>query len=104
MSGNVTEAMNPNLNPGRIYTTQQVVTASAAALPDRILANGFVLTAATTNTGNVFAGGSGVTTTNDGTGNGYCLVPGQSISFGVTNANTVYVIGTANDIVYVAGN
>lgn len=104
MSGNVTAAMNPNLNPGTAWNAQQAVTASAAALPDKVLANGFILTAKSTNTGNVFVGDSTVTTTDDGTGNGYRLVPGQSISYGITNPKVLYIIGTAADVVYMAGN
>lgn len=95
---------NPNLNPATIYTDQQVVTASAVALTAQALVNGIVITAKTTNTGNVFVGGATVNTTDDGTGNGYRLVPGQSASFGVSNANAIYIIGTLNDVVYVEGN
>lgn len=104
MSGDVTAAMNPNLNPKRVWCAQQAVTAGAVALPYQILANGFVLTAKSTNAGSVWVGDSGVNTTDDGTGTGYKLVPGQSISFGITNPNGVYIIGTASDVVYMAGN
>lgn len=105
MSGNVTAAMNPNLNPGTAYTAQQAVTASAVALPDYRLANGFVLTAATSNAGDVLVGStSAVTTAIDGSGTGYRLVPGQSISFGVTTPAALWIIGTASDVVYLAGN
>lgn len=91
-------------NPTTIYTDQQTVTATATALTSQALINGVVITAATTNAGNVFVGGSGVTTTDTGSGSGYKLQPGQSISFGVTNCSAIYIIGTAADIVYVAGN
>jgi hypothetical protein len=91
-------------NPATIYADQQVVTASAVALTAQALVNGLVITAKSTNAGNVFVGGATVTTTDDGSGNGYRLLPGQSINYGVTNASAIYIIGTLNDVVYVAGN
>jgi len=96
---------NPNANPATIYTDQQAVTASAVALTAQALVNGIVITAKSTNTGNVFIGfDNTVTTTDDGSGKGYRLLPGQSISFGVTNASAIFIIGTASDVIYVAGN
>lgn len=93
-------------NPATIYTDQQVVTASAVALTAQALSNGVVLTAKDTNTGNVFIGfDNTVTTADDGSGKGYRLKPGQSSpGFGVTNASAIFIIGTLNDVIYVAGN
>lgn len=95
---------NPNANPATIYSDQQVVTASAVALTTQTFVNGFVLKAKSTNSGNVFVGSAGVTTTDDGSGNGYRLLPGESISYGVSTTAGVFIIGTANDVVYVTGN
>lgn len=86
------------------YADQQVVTASAVALTTQALVNGVTIRAKTTNTGGVFVGGSGVTTTDDGTGNGFKLLPGESISYSISTTAGIYIIGTLNDIVYVTGN
>ncbi len=79
-------------------TGQKKITASAVQLGSNVLTNGVIFTALSTNTGNIFIGGSGVTTTADGTGSGYILEPGSSTSAAVTNTNLFYVIGTANDV------
>ena len=42
--------------------------------------------------------------TDDGSGNGFAVPPGATLSLPVGNANAVYVIGTAGDIIYVTGN
>lgn len=90
---------NPNVNPTTVYSAQQTVTASAVALAAQALVNGIVVKAKSTNAGTVYVGPSGVTT-----GTGYPLLAGEAISFGVTNASAVFIIGTASDVVYVAGN
>lgn len=77
---------------------QKKITTSAVQLGSNTLVNGVIFTAFSTNAGNIFIGGSGVTTTADGTGNGYILEPGSSISFAVANTNLFYVIGTTNDV------
>ena len=86
------------------YADQQVVTASAVALTTQALANGVLIRAKATNAGTVFVGGSGVTAPTDGTGNGFALTPGESVSLSVNTTAGVFVIGTANDIVYVIGS
>lgn len=86
------------------YADQQVVTASAVALTTRALLNGIVIKAKTTNVGRVFVGAAGVTTTDDGTGNGFALLPGEAISLPATTTAGVFIIGTLNDIVYVIGS
>lgn len=86
------------------YADQQVVTASAVALTTQALSNGVLIRAKSTNAGPVFVGGAGVTTTNDGTGNGFALGPGESVSVPVSTTAGIFVIGTANDIVYVIGS
>jgi hypothetical protein len=87
-----------------IYSDQQVVTASAVALTTQALSNGITIRAKETNTGPVFIGGASVTATNDGTGNGFALLPGASQSYPISTTAGIYVIGTANDIVYVTGS
>jgi hypothetical protein len=91
---------NPNNNPATVYTAQQTATSSAVALASQALVNGVVLTNLSTSTNNLYVGPSGVTA-----GTGYLLVPGQSISFGVTNTNAIYVIApTGSPVLNVAGN
>ena len=80
------------------------VTNTAVCLPSNALVNGLIVKAKTTNAGNGFVGPSGVTTTDDGTGNGYRIVPGEAWSGAVSNSSGVCVNGTANDVFYYTGN
>jgi len=86
------------------YADQQVVTATATALTTRALSNGVTIKARSTNAGQVFIGAAGVTATNDGTGNGFALLAGEAISIPVSTTAGIFIIGTANDIVYVMGS
>jgi hypothetical protein len=86
------------------YADQQVVTAAAVALTTRALSNGVTIKAKSTNAGQVFVGAAGVTATNDGTGNGFALLAGEAISIPVSTTAGIFIIGTANDIVYVMGS
>jgi hypothetical protein len=86
------------------YADQQVVTASAVALATQALVNGVTIRAKTTNVGGVFVGATGVTATDDGTGNGFKLMPGEAISYSISTTAGIFIIGTLNDIVYVTGN
>jgi hypothetical protein len=63
-----------------------------------------LIRAKSTNAGPVFVGAAGVTTTNDGTGNGFALAAGESVSIAVNTTAGVFIIGTLNDIVYVIGS
>ena len=54
------------------------VTNTAIVLGSGALVNGVVVKAKSTNTGPVFVGPTGVTTLDDGTGNGYALAPGAA--------------------------
>lgn len=96
---------NPQAAP---YTAQQKATGAAVALPTSSLLNGVVITASVNNAGNIIVGPTGTTATNDGTGNGYALAPGQSCSIACNNANQIVIIGAtgfaATDFVYVIGN
>ena len=79
---------------------QQTLTTSAVALTANALQNGIVITALPANTGTVYVGASGVTTST-----GYPLAAGQSISFAVSNASGIFIIGTnATDKIAFAGN
>lgn len=81
------------------------VTGTAVQLPSNTLVNGIVIKAkSTNNAAGAFIGGSGVTITDDGTGNGYKIVAGEAMSFAVPNSNALYVNGTLGDIFYYGGN
>lgn len=97
-------ASSPGGGSAAPYADQQVVTASAVALSTQALQNGVTIKAKTTNAGKVFVGASGVTATDDGTGNGFALNPGDAVSLPVSTTAGIYVIGTLNDIVYVIGS
>ncbi len=86
------------------YADQQVVTATATALTTQAVNNGVVIKAKSTNVGKVFVGASGVTATDDGTGNGFALQAGEAVSVPVSTTAGIYIIGTANDVVYVIGS
>lgn len=84
---------------------QQAVTASAVPLPaTKHFANGLVIKAKTGNSGKVFIGDATVNATDDGSGKGFALSAGDSLSLAVDDASVLYIIGTANDVVYVLGN
>lgn len=89
----------PITGQGKIATT-----GVAVQLASNVLKNGVIVKANSNNAQPLFVGPAGVTNTNDGTGNGYRLDPGEAISFAVPNANSVYVNGTVGDIFYIAGN
>jgi len=88
--------------PSSVIAGQTKVSTAGTAvqLPSNALVNGLVICALTTNTGTGTIGGSGVTNTIDGTGNGDVLVAGQCKSFAVNNSNVLYVNGTANNTAF----
>lgn len=90
--------------PAAVIAGQKTVSASAAALASNALVNGVVVKAKSGNAGPVWVGAPGMTATDDGTGAGYKLLPGEAASFAVSNTNAIYVIGTAGDVVYFEGN
>lgn len=78
----------------------QTATLSAAPLPALFPANGVVLKADASNSGTIYVGPAGVTTTT-----GYPLKPGEAISYGVGNLSSIYMIGTnTTDILHFTGN
>lgn len=68
------------------------------------LTNGIIISAPSGNVAPISIGDSSVNNTQDGTGNGYLLAPGASISFAVNNTNVVYINGTAGDYISWAGS
>lgn len=87
-----------------IYADQQAVTASAVALAaSGQVAEAVIIKARSANAGKVFIGGASVTTTDDGTGNGFALGPGEALTLPLNLAQGAYIIGTAGDVVYVIG-
>ena len=100
-SGQIPVIPSLPINPATIYSAQQTVTTSAVALASQALSNGLVITADPTNSAAIYVGPSGVTTST-----GYKLQPGASISYGVTNANAIYIVSAASttDKISEAGN
>lgn len=83
---------------------QVQMTGSAVQLSSNSLTNGVIITAKSSNTANIILGLAGVSTTEDGSGNGYILEPGSSISYACDNTNEIYAIGTSGDILSFAGS
>lgn len=83
-----------------VYSAQQTVSLSATALSSESLSNGIIITADGDNSDIAYVGNSSLTILN-----GYKLFPGQSISYSVSNADSVYVIGlNTSDKIYITGN
>ena len=80
------------------------ITGTAVQFGSNTLLNGVIVTAASGNAAAVTLGGSTVTNTVDGTGNGYVLAAGASVSFALDNTNRIYVNGTANDFISFAAS
>lgn len=68
------------------------------------LTNGIIISAPAGNVAPVSIGTSSVNDTADGTGNGYLLAPGASISFAVNNTNVIYINGQQDDYISWAGS
>jgi hypothetical protein len=79
-------------------------TGVAVQLPSNTLVNGVIVTAGNGNAAAISIGTSGVNNTVDGTGNGYVLGAGSSVSFAVSNTNLLYINGTSGDFVSFAGS
>jgi hypothetical protein len=106
VNGNLLTRINVNLLVSAPLNGQAkiAVTSTAVQLPSNILSNGVILTAKSTNAAPIVVGGSGVANTVDGTGNGYILAAGASVSWAVSNTNALYINGTSGDIVSFAGS
>lgn len=91
--------------PSAAVITQVKLTGVAQQLPALAVANSIDVWGKETNTGKFWVGTSNaVTATDDGTGNGAGYLPGFGDTFRISNSNELWVIGTANDVVYIAGS
>jgi len=78
----------------------QTSTTSAVALTTQSFVNGLVITALPTNPGTACIGNSAVTTST-----GYCLYPGQSITYNVSTSANIYLIAAdTSEVIEVTGN
>lgn len=91
---------------GYVVTGQKKITSTGIAvnLPSNSLKNGVIVTAKSSNTGDILIGMSNVSTTEDGTGNGYILEAGSSVSYAVTDTATIWINGNGGDIVSFSGS
>lgn len=80
------------------------VTGTAVQFPANALVNGIIGVALSTNSASMTIGGSTITSTVDGTGNGYIVQTGAGFSYAGTNSSQLWANGTAGDILTFAGN
>ena len=80
------------------------VTGTRIQLPGNVLVKGVIITAKSTNVNAIYVGSNTVNNVGDGTGLGYILEPGASVSAAVGNTNNLYVNGTAGDIISFIGS
>ncbi|MHC5536676.1 hypothetical protein ACYOEI_00195 [Singulisphaera rosea] len=92
---------NPVLATGQAIIA---VTGTAVQLPSHALINGVIVTAHGTNAASITIGGSSVTNTLTGSGNGVELAAGASVSAAVSNTNQLWVNGTAGDWISFIGS
>jgi len=74
--------------------TAVVLSSVEIELPTRSI----LVAALSTNTAAMTVGGSAITNTIDGSGNGFILEAGQSVPIFTTDLSDIYVNGTAGDI------
>ena len=79
---------------------QYTVTATATHLPASPVLNQVTLTAKSTNSGVVYLGFSASVTSS----NGYALEKGTSVTLKVADNSSIYVVGTASDILSTIGS
>lgn len=92
----------PSINT---FQAKIATTGTAVQLPSNAgLINGVLIAANSNNVASIMIGGSGVTNTNTGSGNGVALAPGATLPFAVNNTNVLYINGTAGDFITVEGN
>lgn len=92
----------PLTGQAKIATTGTAIQLDSSSQP---LTNGVIISAVSgNNAAGVTIGGATVTNTVNGTGNGYILAPGASVSFAIANTNELYINGTIGDIVSWAGS
>lgn len=91
--------------PSALCNQRVVATGTPIQLTSCALKNGEIGTADTTNTSNIFYGSTQASVTAiDGTGPGYPIQPGFSVSDAVPNMNSVWVNGIAGQVIYFKGN
>lgn len=112
------QAFDPNTNayrevnnvfPVSTFTGQIkiVTTGVAVQFPSNQIVNGISGSTLTTNTNPSTIGGSSVTSTFDGTGNGQIIQQGAGFAYGwpqITNSNQLWGNGTAGDIITFQGS
>jgi hypothetical protein len=88
-------------NPATINSRQLTVEVTPIQGPSQVYQNGVVITADGNNLQPIYVGGDNTVSTTTG----YPLVPGQSMSYGVSNLNGIWFIGlNATDLIYISGN
>jgi len=104
VSGTVTASTSA---PSATYQGQKKVAVTGTAVvigSSQALTIGLIITASPGNTNDIYLGDSGVNNTAAPSGNGYRLMPGQSVRVSGNNVNLWYINGTANDFVTWIGN
>lgn len=77
------------------HLNKHTVAATATKLyPDNVLCRGVEIQADSTNSGDVYIGGKGVTSSSYG----FAISAGESKFIEVSDPSTIYVIGTASDV------
>lgn len=80
------------------------VTGTAVPLPANVPGDSITVVAKETNVAKGFVGGTGVTRTDDGTGNSVGLLPTDSVTIVIDDSSKIAVNGSANDIFYYFGS
>lgn len=93
---------SPLVGQSKIATTGTSLSLNSGT--SQVLTNGLIITASSANAASIAIGASGVTNTGGGTGSGYLLAPGASVSFAIANTNQIYINGTSGDFVSWAGS
>jgi hypothetical protein len=85
----------------KIATTGTAVYLTGSSTP---IVNQVTVKSLAYNTSDVMVGLTGVTNTEDGTGNGFILSPGDSVDIPISNISYIFVNGAAGSIVSYLGN
>ena len=97
--------IQPTISSFFTFQAKIAATNVAQQLPYDILVNGVILRAKSTNAGKIFMGiSSSVNTTDDGTGNGYAIAPGEAMSVSISNSNLIWVAWIIGDVLYGSAN
>jgi len=102
----VSGVLTPDLISTAPITGQAIISSTGVAvqLSSGTLTNGVIITAFSNNTAPIVIGGSGVTNTINGSGNGYILEAGASVSMAVDNPSRIYINGTSGDFISFCGS